>query len=41
MISFRAAVLFALVVASALAPVPTGAAQSPGFDHSFSTTTGR
>ena len=35
MAPFRAAVLFALVVASALAPVPTGAAQSPGFDHSY------
>jgi len=35
MVPFRAAVLFALVVASARAPVPTGAAQSPGFDHSY------
>ena len=35
MIPLRAAVVFALVVASAQAPVSTGAAQSPGFDHAY------
>jgi len=35
MISLRAAVVIALSVATAWVPVSTGAAQSPGFDHSY------